>query len=426
MPLKISIQKSSEQVTLNIIGTKEDLADVVRGVYNRLRPTVTVSGFRPGRAPDSAIEKSLGAERVQAEVIEASVSKWYSVAIKEKNLTPLTQPHVDVVKFVPYDTLEVKIELEVVPEIKLADYKSLKVKKDPITISDKEIDEVIKGLQHRSATRNEVNRPAKLGDEVIIDFVGSQNSKAVDGAKGNDYPLLLGSKRFIPGFEEELVGLKATAIKKFDITFPKDYQVESLRNQRVTFEVTVKKVNELQEPKVDDKLASSLGPFKDVAALRTSVKQQLNQAKSDEAKNKFDNKVVSELVRLSDVKLPKKLVENEFEAMKAEFTSELKKQGKSIDQYAKDEKTTKDKWEEQLKKEAGLRIKSALVLTEVAKKEDVMVSEDELNTYIQILREQYKDEATQKQLDNPQVQKDLRNRMLTEKTIQKLVGFIKG
>jgi trigger factor len=425
MPLKTAIKKTEDKLELTLVGDNKALEPILRQVYNRLRPSVTVAGFRPGRAPDSAIEKQLGAERIQTEVVEAAASNWYSTALKEHNATPLTQPHIEVIKFVPYQDLQLRIQVEIMPEIKLVDYTKLKVKPEPTVINKKEIDDVIKGLQLRSATRKAVQRAAKKGDEVVIDFNGSQAGKPVEGAKGIDYPLQLGSNRFIPGFEEALIGLKAGAKKNFDITFPKDYQVASLQGQKVNFDVTLKTVNEMVLPELNDKFAASMGPFKDTAGLQTSVKEQLEHAKTDENRRKFENQVVKEVVEKSQLKLPQNLISNELDALKSEFESSLKSQGQNLEQYLKVQGKTQKQWEEELAKEASLRIKTALVLTEIAKKEEVMVTNEEQTQYLQILREQYKDKTAQEQLDKPEVQRDLRNRMLTEKTIQKLVSYVK-
>src|SRR5690606_11408890 len=227
---------------------------------------------------------------LQSEVIEHTINNLYSSAVREEKLRPVANPQIAIKKFVPFTELEFEAEIDTVGEIKLADYKKIKLAPKAVKVEAKDIDEVIKSLQARAATRTPVERAAKLGDEVVIDFAGKDaKGEPVAGADAKEYPLILGSKSFIPGFEEEIVGLKPGEDKEFEITFPKDYVAKALQGKKVTFAVTVKSINEMTEPKLDDNFAAAVGPFKELKELKEDIKKQLTFERERDAQAEYDN-----------------------------------------------------------------------------------------------------------------------------------------
>ena len=234
-----------------------------------LSARVKVPGFREGKVPAAVLEKNVDQNALQSEVIEHAVETLYASMVRQENLRPIANPEISIKKFVPFTDLEFEVKVATIGTVKLADYKKIKFAKPAVKVEAKDIDEVINSLKKRAAERKDVERAAKDGDEVTFDFSGTDSKgEQVQGADGKEYPLVIGSNTFIPGFEPELIGLKAGEEKKFTITFPKDYGVKALQSKKVTFAVKVHKVAEVVEPKVDDNFAAAVGPFKTVQELK--------------------------------------------------------------------------------------------------------------------------------------------------------------
>jgi trigger factor len=312
--------------------------------------------------------------------------------------------------------------LEILPPVKLADYSKVKKQVPKIAVSQKEIDEVLGNLLQRSAVKNEVKREAKEGDEVVVDFDGTDNEgKAVAGASGNDYPLVLGSKTFIPGFEEALVGLKQGDKKDLNLSFPKDYHAKHLAGTKITFKVQVKKVNEVKEPEADASFAKSVGPFKSIDELKNDIKKQLQAQKERESLNRIKDELVEEIVKKSTFTLPESLVADQVELLKQDFIQNLVYRGITLNEYLKQEKYKDEKaWiEKEIKPQAERRVGVGIVLSQVADKEKIQVTQEELDATLQQYRQQYQQQAAQ--FDAAELQREVSSRILTEKTVDKLV-----
>jgi trigger factor len=258
-----TVKKSPNEVELTITAVEADLSPLKQNTLKKLAPQVKLAGFREGKVPLNLVEKNLDQSAFQSEFLDAAVNALYNEALNREDLRPVSNPELVMKKFVPYTTLEFVLTVAVIGEVKMADYKKITMKKVAVIVRPKEVNDVIASLQKRLAERNPVERAAKDGDEVTIDFKGTDSKgEAVAGAEGVDYPLTLGSNSFIPGFETNLIGVKPGESKVFTITFPKDYGVKALQGKKVSFATIVKSVNELVEPKLDDDFAAKAGPFK--------------------------------------------------------------------------------------------------------------------------------------------------------------------
>lgn len=386
-----------------------------------------VAGFRPGKAPLSVVEKQLDQNQLQASVINHAINDFYGKALEEQGLRTLSQPEVEVGKFVPYTELEFTAEVEIMPAVKLADYSKIKKTAPKVTVTAKEIEDVLKNLASRSAVKEDSDKPAKNGDDVIIDFEGKDgNGKKVAGASGTDYTLNLGSKSFIPGFEEGLVGVKKGGKKELKLTFPKDYHAKNLAGTDITFAVTVKKVQVSTSPPLDDAFAASVGPFKTLEDLKKDVKAQLLEQKEVEAVNKVKDEIVEELVKKSKFPLPEVLVNDQIAMLEHDFNQNLMYRGITKSEYIKqtgfkDEEEWKAK---ELKEQAERRVSVGMVLAEVAEKEKLSVDEAELTQRVELYKQQYQQSAAQ--FDSPEMRREVASRLLTEKTVDKLYSLAIG
>lgn len=379
---------------------------------------VRVTGFRQGKAPLNLVEKQLDDQQFQATVINHAINDYYGKALNEEKLRTLGQPEVTVGKFVPFSQLEFTSEVDILPKITLGNYKKIKKAKPTVSVGSKDIDQVIDNLRSRTATKLTVERSAKNGDEVIIDFAGSDSKgQSVAGASGTDYSLELGSNSFIPGFEAGLIGSKPGDIKKLDLTFPKDYHANKLAGTKISFEVTVKEVKATELPAADDAFAASIGPFKTLTELKSDVKQQLLEQKTVEASNKIKDEIVEELVKKSKLTLPELLVNDQIATLEHDFKQNLTYRGITLAEYLKQEKFTDEAaWKaKELQPQAERRVSVGLVLAEVAELEMLVVSPQELADRIALHKQQYQQSADQ--FDQPEMRREITSRIITEKTV---------
>lgn len=419
-------QISDTNVKLTVTADDPILQQVKLAVLKRLGEEVKVPGFRQGKAPANLLEKHLNPSQLQSEFLDQAVNHLYVQALQHEKLRPVAQPEIAITKFVPFTTLEFTATLDVVGEVKLADYKQFKLKPEVTVVTAQDVTAVLDDLRQRSATREEVKRAAKDGDEVTIDFKGrdAKTNDPISGADGSSYPLLLGSKTFIPGFEDKLVGVKAGGEAEFTVTFPEDYGVEDLRKRKVTFAVKVHKVEALTKPKADDAFAATVGPFKSLAELKADIKKQLTTEKQRTDQHNYESKLLQMLAEKSSVGLPKSLVDDEMERLESEEKRNIAYRGQTWQEHLDQEGITEEAHREKYRQEAENRLAAGLALAEVADREKLEVTPQELAEHIAKLKRQYaSDVRMQAELDKPENQRDLTMRLLNQKVLDLLQGY---
>ena len=416
-PTALKLQVTADQTIMDDIKTQ---------AVSRLGRNLKLSGFRPGKAPLHIIEKQLDSQLLQSEFLETAVNKLYVDAIKEQKLRPVAQPAVNVLKFVPFTTLEVSYDLEVLGKIELPDLSKLKLAKKTTPVLEKDIAEVLDNLRERAAAKTDVERPAKNGDQTVINFSGvdAKTSEPITGASGTDYPLLLGSKSFIPGFEEECVGLKAGDTKDFTIVFPVDYNVVELQKRKVRFSVSVVKVQAVDRPKLDDTFAATVGPFTALADLKQDIKLQLTSERATQDERAYENDLLELIASKTKVAIPTSLIDDEVERMEAEEKRDVVYRGQTWEQHLASEKLSEDAHRDKQRPGAELRVKAGLVLGEIADRENIVVLPEELELQVQQLKKQYTDPAMQAELDKPDNRRDILSRILTQKSLDRAKQLI--
>jgi len=385
---------------------------------------VKLPGFRDGKAPLALIEKNVDASLLQSEFLEEAINRLYVETVKVENLKPIGQPEVNLKKFVPFTELQVEINQDVIGPVTLPDYKKIKKPLPTTQITDEDIDGVMETLKRRMADKKEVDRAAKNGDEAVINFFGTDSKGApVSGADGKDFPLVLGSNTFIPGFEPEIIGMKSGDEKTFNIVFPKDYQVAALQSKKVTFKVSLTLLSELIEPKVDSEFAAKAGPFKTVKELKEDIRRQLGQERQNDNLRAYENELIQEIADKSKVELPEKLIDEQVQRAEEEERRNLAYRGQTWQEHLEQEGVTEDEHRARQRDPAKLNVKASLVLSEIAERENIAVTPEELEIRVQILKGQYADPAMQTELDKSENRNELISRMLTEKTIARLVEY---
>jgi len=407
-------------VTLDITATVEELAKVKNKVLHALAPRVKVAGFREGKVPMEVVEKNLDDATLQSEFLNEAINMLYVSAIKEERIRPVDQPKVNVKKFVPFTELEFSMEISVVGEIKLPNYKKITSKRQPVKVSAKEINEVLANLQTRSSEKKEVDRNAKSGDEALIDFKGvDTKGEPVSGADGTDYPLVLGSGTFIPGFEDNVIGMKIGDSKSFEVTFPKDYGSKALQNAKVTFTVTLNKVSEVVPSKLDDKFASTVGPFENLEQLKEDIRKQLELDIASKLERDFESDIVKELSDKMKVAIPESLITEQVEMVLSEVKQNIVQKGMTFDEFiASSGISEADYIKKEVAPEAERRVKAGLMLSEIADVEGIDVTPEELEVRMQQLIAQYRDPGMQEELNKPENRREINARLRTEKVIK--------
>jgi trigger factor len=414
--MKTTIKHLSDtKVQLTIALTTDELADAEQVALSKLAKDMKISGFRKGKVPIAVAAKHIDPNALQEKTLDDAISKAVAQAFLTEKIQVLDRPSVEVQKYVPGATLEFTAEAEILPEVVLGDYKKLKVTQEKVTVSAKEVNEIIDRMRQGVA-------------EKIIDFIGKKGDVPFEGGTGTDYALTLGSKSFIPGFEEGIIGKKAGETFDLELTFPDDYHAADLKGTKVTFTTTLKTVKESVLPEVDDVFAAKSGPFTSADEMKDDIKTKLAEQKEGEVREKLKDDLVKQLIAISKVPTPEILIADQAKSIEQDFERNLTYQGLSLDQYLVTQKfKDKDEWlEKEVKPTAVKRVQAGLALAELSKVEKIDATNEELEAHIDLYRAQYaKNAEVLKQFDDPEVRRDIANRLLTEKTVDRLVELNK-
>jgi len=391
-------------------------------VLDHLRSGVKAAGFRPGKAPDNIVERELGAQPVQNEVMQDLIVHSYSALVTQLALETLSEPEITLQKFVPYTELTYRAKAMLVPPIDLPDLAKLKVDLKPETVSEADLEQALEQLSQASAERKIVERAAQLGDEVKLDFVGTRDGQPIEGAAADGQVIALGSGRFIPGFEEEIVGMKADTEKVFTITFPSDYFSKDLAGAEVNFQVKLHEVNEVTLPDIDDEFAVKMGGFKDLDELKADVRQHLQDGKDEQNRKAQRDAIIEATLAATKVSLPATLVDGQVSELRHELEHQLSHQGMDEEKYLASLGQSKADFERELRTEAERRVKLGLVLRKVVGDQQLDVPLAELNEELERMRQQYSEPEAVAQMNAPSFRDDLANRLLSEKAIAYIVN----
>ena len=409
--MKTTVKKlSATRVLVTVAAGQPELETAEQVALKRMAKNIKVNGFRQGHVPIAVVKKHADPHTLSQETLEAAINRAVAEAFLSNKLQVLDCPEVELKKFVPGETLEFTAEADIMPEVKLGDYKKLKATKKAIKIDKKDVEEVIERIRKGLAEKTETTEAARDGDEVIIDFVGKRDGEAFQGGTGKGYPLTLGSGAFIPGFEEALVGLNAGDKKDVALQFPKDYHAKDLAGADVVFETTVKKVK--------------AGPYTSMDDLRQDIEAEITAQQERQALDELKDDLVKQLVAASDVAVPDVLRQDQIRSLEQDLVQNLRYRGMTLDQYYESRGfANRDAWvEAEANDTAEARIKAGLVLAELSKELAIEATADELAAHIDAYKQQYANNTEMaKRFDQPEAQREIANRLITEKTVDKLV-----
>jgi len=428
--MKTTVKNLSDtKVQLTITLDAKALADAEKVALVKLSSTVKVPGFRAGKVPASVAAKHVNPQALQEQLLDDAISKAVAEAFLAEKIQALDRPSVEIKKYVPSEVLEFTAEVDILPPVKLGDYKKLGVKAEKVEVKKEDIADVIERMRAGFAEKKEVTRAAKEGDETVIDFVGKKDDVPFDGGTGTDYTLKLGSNQFIPGFEEGIVGHKAGETFDLALSFPDDYHAKDLAGEKVVFTTTLKKVNELVLPKEDDELAKKAGDFNTLEELRADIEREITTQKEREAGDKLKDDLIAALIEKSEVPAPEVLVADQMRSIEQDFSQNLMYRGIDLHTYLeannfKDE----DEWrEKEVRPTAVKRTQAGLVLNELSKAEGITATDAEIDEHVEVHKRQYANNPeVLKQFETPEVRRDIANHYVTEKTIERLVELNGG
>lgn len=338
-----------------------------------------IAGFRPGKAPYDLVKKQVGEMKIYDEALEIAVSKTYVEIIKAKKLSVIGQPQIKVEKIAPGNPLVYTATVALLPSLKLPDYAQIKVSPKPIKIEEKEVSEILENLRKMKVQEKPVEREIKKDDRVDLDFDMFLNGVAIENGQHRDYPVIIGENRLVPGFEDQLIGLKAGGKKEFKLAMPQDHFDNKLAGKEIDFKVTVKTVYLRQLPELNDELAQGFGQFKSLEELKKQVWHNLEEEKKMKEEQRLEGELLDKLIKATEFSIiPDILVKSETHKMLHEFEATINRQGMQFDDYLKTISKTKEQLEGEFTKTAEDRVKSALITRQIAEEEKVEVRDDEL------------------------------------------------
>lgn len=390
-------KKENNRATFTIEIGEDKFEKAIQKSYLKNRSRFNIPGFRKGKAPRKIIEMSYGEEIFYEEALNTILPEAYEFAIDELELEPVEQPQVDIEELEKGKPVVFKIEVTVKPEVKLGEYKSIEVEKVEYNVKDEDIEKELNSIQEMNARLIDASdREIKDGDILNIDFEGYIDEEKFEGGTAENQQLEIGSNKFIPGFEEQLIGKKKDEEVEVKVNFPEDYFEESLKGKEAVFKVSINEIKEKELPKLDDEFAKDVSEFDTLNEFKESIKEKLEKDMKNKEKVEQEGKVIDKVVEASEVDVPEVMVDNQIQNEMGQLDYSLRMQGLSIDQYFELTNTDMEDFKEQMKPEAEKRVKTELVLEEIAKVEKIEVEDEAIDKELEKMAEQYETEDVEK------------------------------
>ena len=373
----------------------EEVEKALQAAYLKERGKISLPGFRKGRVPRQMIEKMYGPEVFYDEAANRMISEAYAKAYDECELELVSQPKIEITQLEKGKEFICTAEVAVKPEVKLGEYKGLKVDKVSTRVTQKEVDEEIDKERERNARTIDVtDRAVQDKDQITLDFEGFVDGVAFEGGKASDYPLTIGSGAFIPGFEDQLIGANIDEEKEINVTFPEEYQAKELAGKAAVFKCTVHSIKAKELPELDDEFVSDVSEKSEtVDAYKAEVKAKIKERKENEGKQKREDQSVEQAVANAEMDIPEAMISFQSRQMVDDFARRIMQQGMTMEQYFQFTGLSEEKMMEEFKPEAEKRIRTRLTLEAIVAAENIEVSEERLDEELQKMADSYKMEV---------------------------------
>lgn len=414
-----SVERNGNNVTVVVEIDKELMETGVSKAYMKARKSIVIPGFRKGKAPRKMIENMYGPHVFYEDGLEEIFPEIYDFAIAhQEGFKAVGRPNLTDMKIGDDNIVTLTLTTEVYPEVTLGQYKGLEVEKAEVTVSDAQVQAELDRMAQNVASTETVDRPAQMGDTANIDFEGFEGGVPFEGGKGDNFDLKLGSGSFVPGFEEQIVGMSAGEEKDIDITFPQDYHAD-LAGKAVVFHVKVNKITETQVPEMDDEFAKDVSEFDTLEALKADIRAKALEKAEKDAQTSFENACVEKAAENTTVDIPNALVERELDVQMERFAYQLQMGGYTMEQYAKmmggDVNTMRSAFRPGAQKQARISV----TLEKIAEVENVAVTEEDIAAELESLAKQYELEVEKVKEMVPA--EELNESLKTRKAVQIIV-----
>lgn len=400
MNSKWTLNEHSEGV-LEVVVDGEAWENAQKKAFNDFKKNVSIKGFRTGKVPEALLKKQISKEAIYDRAVEGVANEALVEAVKEHNLELVARPTLDY-KDASDESVTLVINCVVSPEVTLGEYKGLDIHKDEVNVTDEDVEAELSKVQDRFAdwVLREEGQPAEDGDQVTIDFVGKKDGEPFEGGSGENYPLELGSNTFIPGFEEQLVGVKTDDVKDVTVTFPEDYQAADLAGKEAVFTVTVHDIKYKDRPEVNDELIAQLKRegVETVEKFKEVTKEDLTKERERAADEKFTNDLMETISDNATVEIPAVMIENEVDNLYRDFTNRMQQSGFTAEQYFAATGQTEADLKATMRPDAQRRVKGSLVLDAVIKVENIKISDEDVE-------KEYTEMSTLYNMDVEQIKK---------------------
>ena len=382
------LEKNMAKLTVEV--SAEDFEKAIEKVYQKQKKQISIPGFRKGKVPRVMVEKMYGKEVFYEDAANDLIPDAYDNALDECEEDIVSSPKIEVTQIEAGKPFVFTATVALKPEVKLGEYKGIKIEKIEREVTEEEILAEINRERNKNARNITIeDRPVKDGDMTVIDFEGFVDGEAFEGGKGENYPLTIGSGAFIPGFEEQLVGAEIGKEVEVKVTFPEEYQAEELQGKEAVFKCTVHEIKEKELPELDDEFASEVSEFDTLEEYKEDVKKNLTEKKVKDAETARENAAVEAAVKASEIEIPEAMLETQQRQMVDEFSQRITMQGMSMEQYMQFTGATYEKLIEQVKPQAEERIRARLVLEAIAKSENIVATEEDYEKEMKTMAEVY-------------------------------------
>lgn len=391
MASKWTLNEHSEGV-LEVVVDGDAWKHAQKKAFQYYKKNIQIKGFRPGQVPDALLKRQISKEAIYERALDDVANIALAQGISENKLDLVARPTLDY-KDASDESITLIFNCVVSPEVTLGEYKGLDIHKEEVHITDEDIENELSKVQDRFAdwVLREENEPAVNGDQVTIDFVGKKDGEPFEGGSGENYPLELGSNTFIPGFEEQLIGVRPGDVKDVNVTFPEDYQAKDLAGKDAVFTVTVHDIKYKDRPEVNDDLIKKLkrDGVETVEKYKEVTREELKSSREKAAEEKFNNDIMTKITDDAEVEIPQVMIDNEVQAMYQDFDRRMQQSGFTLDQYLEATNQTADDMKEQMLPEAQRRLKGTLVLDAIVAKENIEVSDEDVEKEYKDMSELY-------------------------------------
>jgi len=411
-------QESNTKIKLTIEVSKKDWADFYQRAFLRLSSDVDIKGFRAGNAPKQLIEDRIGKDKIFQEALEMALPQTYLKALQKEKIKPVADPDIKIEQHEQGKPLVYSATIDIIPQIKLPDYKKITLKKKKVKVTKNDIDKTLKDIQKSQSTYKPIKRPTKKGDKIEIDFEGYVKGVKIDQLTSKNHPLILGEGGFVPGFEDKLVGLKKGDKKEFKLTLPKNLRDKSLADKVVEFKVEAKEVFETELPELNDELAKKISKFKTLKELKADAEKALIKRAEFNEKKRLESELINKISQKVDIELPESLVRKEQERLMQQFRQDIESKGLVFADYLSNIGKDEKQFTADLKSQAKKTVKVSLVMREIIQIENIKVAPSEIEKELDTLKK-----SGYPVQDEKAAKRELSHRVEYQKAVEKLLKY---